>query len=141
MSLGLVAGTILAIGNIAVAYSSDAVPDLNIERYCNYTADRNQVEPDKRGAFVSTCKIEDEAAIPLVNSKWQFVPTNIQGECLDIAHDSYAGLNRCLDEALDAYPTSIPHTDLSEGGRITRRFWTVGECLRQRPEGAVCVAY
>ena len=90
MRLGRVAGTILAIGNITVAYSSDAVPDLNIERYCNYTADRNQVEPGKRGAFVSRCKIEDEAAIPMVNSKWQFVPTNTRSTPLsdaDVALD------------------------------------------------------
>jgi hypothetical protein len=140
MRFGLLTGTILAIGNIAVAFSDDAVPDLNFERYCNFVADTDRVEPENRSAFISTCKQEDEGAMPLVSQKWQYVPNEIQGECLQVAHDSYRRLNRCLDQALDAYPSSIPHTDLSEGGRITRRFWTINECLRQRPEGAVCIA-
>jgi hypothetical protein len=125
MRFGLLTGTILAIGNIAVAYSSDA----------------DRVEPENRSAFISTCKNEDEGAIPLVSQKWQYVPNDIQGQCLQFAHDSYGRLNRCVDQALDADPSPIPHTDLSEGGRITRRFWTIDECLRQRPEGAVCIVH
>jgi hypothetical protein len=139
MRFRLLTGTILTIGNIAAAYSSDVVPDLNFERYCNRAADT--IEPENRSAFISTCKHEDEGAIPLVSQKWQYVPNDIQGGCLEVAHDSYGRLNRCLDQALDADPSSIPHTDLSEGGRITRRFWTVNECLRKRPEGAVCIAH
>jgi hypothetical protein len=139
MRFGLLTGIILAIGNIAVAFSDDAVPDLNFDRYCNYTAD--MAGPENRAAFISTCKQEDEGAMPLVSQKWQYVPNDIKGQCLEVAHDSYRRLNRCLEQALEADPSSIPHTDLSEGGRITRRFWTINECLRQRPEGAVCVAH
>ncbi|WMT78229.1 hypothetical protein [Bradyrhizobium sp. Ash2021] len=140
MRFVLLAGTVLALGNIAAAHSTDAVPDLKFELYCNFAADREQVEPENRSAFISTCQHEDEGAIPLVSQKWQYVPADIQGRCLEVAHDSYGRLNRCLDQVLDADPSSIPHTDLSESGRITRRFWTIGECLRHRPEGAVCIA-
>jgi hypothetical protein len=140
MRFGLLTWTILAIGNIAVAFSDDAVPDLNFERYCNFVADTDRVEPENRSAFISTCKQEDEGAMPLVSQKWQYVPNDVKGQCLEVAHDSYGRLNRCLEQALETDPSSIPHTDLSEGGRITRRFWTINECLRQRPEGAVCIA-
>jgi hypothetical protein len=140
MRFGLLAGTILAIGNIATAYSSDTVPDLDFESYCNLAAESGRVEPENRSAFISTCKHDEEDAIPLVTQKWQYVPDEIQGECLEAVHDSYGSLNRCLDHALDVSPSSISHTDLSEGGRTTRRFWTLNECLRQRPEGAVCIA-
>jgi hypothetical protein len=135
----LLTGTMMAIGNIAVAYASDAVPDLNVERFCNYAADRNRVDPEERKALISGCKRKEEAAVALVDQNWRFVPADIQRQCLEIATDSYSRLNRCLDDALDAEP-SIPHTELSESGRTTRRFWTVGECLRQRPAGAVCIA-
>jgi hypothetical protein len=43
MRFGLLAGTILKIGNIVAANSSDAVPDLNLERYGNFAADENSL--------------------------------------------------------------------------------------------------
>jgi hypothetical protein len=135
---GFAIGALLITSTIV--YSGD-LPEFNMVANCEASA-RNDasIEEKLKPSFISLCKIYERAFLEDITRKWTAIPNRIQDDCVGLSKSSYELLNKCLDKVLDVYPrSSLPQTYvLFEAGHVTRKFWTIAECMAVRPEGGTC---
>lgn len=138
MPLGAVATTMMVS-----SASPREVPTFDAAAYCEAEARRdNALNEGAKTAFVGLCERSVEPHFAeVVAYKWGYVPDQIQRACISSARGSYERLNRCLDNALDVYPSSsLPQIWILErAARTMAKYWTIDECMSRRKQaGGVC---